>query len=63
MVVGFGINSPKAGSKMLEAGADGIIIASGLTKIISDFANDREQMLQSLGAFIEQMKKACKIKN
>lgn len=63
LAVGFGISSPEDGSKMLEAGADGIIIASSLVKIISDSANDKEQMLKKLGLFIEQMKNICKNKN
>lgn len=63
LAVGFGISRPEDGSKMLEAGADGIIIASRLIKIISDFANDKEQMMEKLGTFIEQMKKICKTKN
>lgn len=63
LAVGFGISSPEDGSKMLEAGAEGIIIGSSLIKIISDYSDDKKQMLQSLGAFTEQMKKVCKNKN
>lgn len=61
LAVGFGISSPEDGSKMIEAGADGIIIGSSLIKIILQFSEDKKQMLESLGAFTEQMKKVCKI--
>ncbi|MGD9534006.1 MAG: tryptophan synthase subunit alpha [Candidatus Nitrosocosmicus sp.] len=63
LAVGFGISSAQDAAKMIEAGADGIIIGSSLTKIVSDFSDDKSQMLKSLGAFIEQMKKICKITN
>jgi len=63
LAVGFGISSPVDGSKMIEAGADGIIIGSSLIKIIAEFSEDKKQMLDSLGTFLEQMKKVCKITN
>jgi tryptophan synthase alpha chain len=61
LAVGFGISSPEDGAKMIEAGADGIIIGSSLIKTIMEFSEDKKQMLESLGSFIEQMKKVCKI--
>lgn len=63
LAVGFGISTPTDGSRMLEAGADGIIIGSSLIKIISKYLEDKEKMLSNLGNFVEEMKKICKSNN
>lgn len=61
LAVGFGISSPEDGLRMIEAGADGIIIGSVLVKIISNDLNDKGKLLLNLGDFVQQMKKICTV--
>jgi tryptophan synthase alpha chain len=59
LAVGFGISNPSDGKNMLRSGADGIIIASSLMKLIMDNENDKAKMLSYLSKFISELKAIC----
>jgi tryptophan synthase alpha chain len=60
LAVGFGISNPKDAKNMLKSGADGIIIASSIMKLIMENENNKDQMLLKLGSFIKDMKSTCR---
>ncbi len=60
LAVGFGITNPNDGKKILDAGADGIIVGSSLIRIISEFKDDREKMLDAIGNLASDLKKICR---
>ncbi len=60
LAVGFGISNTKDAKDILKSGADGIIIASSIMKLIMDNENDKDQMLLKLGIFIKDLKSICK---
>ena len=60
LAVGFGISNTKDAKNMLKSGADGIIIASSIMKLIMENENNKEQMLLKLGSFIKDLKSICK---
>ncbi len=60
LAVGFGISNPKDAKNMLKSGADGIIIASSIMKLIMENENNKDQMLLKLGSFIKDMKSICR---
>ncbi|MDQ4074499.1 MAG: tryptophan synthase subunit alpha [Thermoproteota archaeon] len=59
LAVGFGISNSSDGKKILDAGADGIIIGSSILKIIMENEGNKQKMLNDLGTFIRDLKKAC----
>jgi tryptophan synthase alpha chain len=60
LAVGFGISNSKDAKNMLKSGADGIIIASSIMKIIMENENNKDQMLLKLGSFIRDLKSVCR---
>jgi tryptophan synthase alpha chain len=60
LAVGFGISNTKDAKNMLKSGADGIIIASSIMKLIMENENDKDQMLLKLGSFIKDLKSICR---
>ena len=60
LAVGFGISNPKDAKNMLKSGADGIIIASSIMKLIMENENNKDQMLLKLGSFIKDLKSICR---
>jgi tryptophan synthase alpha chain len=60
LAVGFGISNTKDAKNMLKSGADGIIIASSLMKLIMENENNKDQMLLKLGSFIKDLKSICR---
>jgi tryptophan synthase alpha chain len=60
LAVGFGISNTKDAKNMLKSGADGIIIASSIMKLIMENENNKDQMLLKLGNFIKDMKSICR---
>ena len=60
LAVGFGISNPKDARNMLKSGADGIIIASSIMKLIMENENNKDQMLLKLGSFVKDMKSICR---
>jgi tryptophan synthase alpha chain len=60
LAVGFGISNTKDAKHMLKSGADGIIIASSIMKLIMENENNKDQMLLKLGSFIRDLKSICR---
>jgi tryptophan synthase alpha chain len=60
LAVGFGISNTKDAKNMLKSGADGIIIASSIMKLIMENENNKDQMLLKLGSFIKDLKSICR---
>src|ERR687890_867323 len=60
LAVGFGISNTKDAKNMLKSGADGIIIASSIMKLIMENEHDKDQMLLKLGSFIKDLKSICR---
>jgi tryptophan synthase alpha chain len=67
LAVGFGISNPSHVKFMIRAGADAIIIASAIIKIIKSHATledinknkYKEEMLKNVSSFVSSIKKAC----
>ena len=60
LCAGFGISNPEHVRSVLEAGADGAIVGSALVKIIENKLNNKQVMLNNIGAFIKQLKQATR---
>ncbi|MFL6348499.1 MAG: tryptophan synthase subunit alpha [Nitrososphaeraceae archaeon] len=62
VAVGFGITKPSHVRFMIEAGADAVIVGSAIVNKIksSNNRNGKREMLNRLGSYITQMKRACK---
>ncbi len=56
--VGFGISTPQQAAEVAKAGADGVIIASRIVKIIEKNQNNPKKMKQELTDFIAAVKSA-----
>jgi len=63
LAVGFGISTPKDGQRMIQAGADGIIVGSSLINIITKNENDKSKMMAELDIFIKNLKVICRVPN
>jgi len=63
LAVGFGISTPKDGQRMIESGADGIIVGSSLVNIITKNEHDQSKMLSELDIFVKELKTICKDSN
>ncbi|WP_206483920.1 tryptophan synthase subunit alpha [Thalassotalea sp. G2M2-11] len=57
-VIGFGISTPNQVKSALSTGASGAISGSAVVKIIENNLANEQQMLGSLGQFVQQMKAA-----
>lgn len=55
---GFGIATPEQVKQAIKLGADGAISGSAIVKIIERNLTDQTQLLQELGEFVKNMKKA-----
>ena len=62
VVVGFGISEPEHVRYMINAGADGVIIASAILDIIKSNLKSPTLGLK-IKSFVEGMKTACQSKN
>lgn len=62
VVVGFGISKPEHVRYMIDAGADGVIIASAILDIIKSNLKSPALGLK-IKSFVESMKSACQSKN
>ena len=58
--VGFGISKPKHVKEVINAGADGAIVASAILNIITENLENKEKMLQKVGEFCAELKEATK---
>ncbi len=63
LAVGFGISTPIDGQRMIEAGADGIIVGSSLINIITKNEHDHSKMMSELDIFVKGLKTICKVPN
>ena len=63
LAVGFGISTPKDGLRMIESGADGIIVGSSLINIITKNMPDQSKMMSELDIFVKELKAICKVPN
>lgn len=63
LAVGFGISTPKDGQRMIESGADGIIVGSSLVSIITKNEHYQSKMLSDLDIFVKELKIICKVSN
>ena len=60
LAVGFGISSAKDARRMIESGADGIIVGSFLINIITKYMHDKSKMMSELDNFVKGLKAVCK---
>ena len=60
LAVGFGISSAKDARRMIEAGADGIIVGSSLINIITKYMHDKGKMMSELDNFVKGLKAVCR---
>ena len=58
LCVGFGISKPDHVKEVLEAVANGTIVGSAIINIIKDNLDDKNKMLDSIGTYVKQLKKA-----
>ncbi len=63
LAVGFGISNAQDGKKMIESGADGIIVGSSLIRIITKNEHDQSKMMSELDIFVKELKAICKVPN
>lgn len=62
-VVGFGISRPEHVEEVINAGSDGVIVASALLELISQNLYDKEDMLRKISSFTRELKEATKRKS
>lgn len=60
LAVGFGISSAKDARRMIESGADGIIVGSSLINIITKYIYDNGKMMSELDNFVKGLKAVCR---
>lgn len=58
--VGFGISNPEQVKEVIKSGADGAIVASAILNIITENLENKDEMLQKIGKFCRELKKATK---
>ena len=61
LCVGFGISKPEHVKSIVKAGADGVIIGSAIIDLIAKNINNREKMLNDIGAYVMSMKDATRV--
>ena len=61
LAVGFGVSKPQHVKRIIEAGADGVIVGSAFIDLIQKNKNDTASMLRELEATASELKKATKI--
>ncbi len=60
IAVGFGISKPEHVKEVINAGADGAIVASAILNLITENLQNKEKMLQNIGSFCRELKNATK---
>ena len=60
LAVGFGISTAKDARRMIESGADGIIVGSSLINIITKHMLDKSKMMSELDNFVKGLKAVCR---
>ena len=59
--VGFGISKPEHVKKILNLGADGVIVGSAIIRKIEENLEDKHKMIEKIANFTYELKKATKI--
>ena len=59
---GFGISSPHHVENIIKSGADGAIVGSAIIDIIAKNINNKVKMLDGVGYFVKELKKASKLR-
>ena len=54
--VGFGISTPEQAREIARS-ADGVVVGSAIVRLIEEFGEDQPQMLQKVGALVQDLKK------
>jgi tryptophan synthase alpha chain len=60
LAVGFGISKPEHVRAVLEAGAEGAIVGSGIVNQVGGYKNDTERMLQEIEDYVKSLKSASR---
>jgi tryptophan synthase alpha chain len=60
LAVGFGVSKPEHTKRIIEAGADGVIVGSAFVNIIRKHQSDVGRMLEELEALASKLKEATK---
>ena len=61
LCVGFGISNPKHVKSVIKGGANGAIVGSAIIELIAKNINNKEKMLNDIGAYIKTMKDATRV--
>lgn len=59
-IVGFGISSPDQVKSVINAGANGAIVASAILNIITENLSDKDKMKKEIAGFCRELKEATK---
>ena len=60
LAVGFGISKPEHVRAVLEAGAEGAIVGSGIVNQVESYKNDTEGMLSEIERYVNSLKLSTK---
>ena len=60
MAVGFGVSKPEHAKRIVEAGADGVIVGSAFVNIVHNHQSDVGRMREELEALARKLKEATK---
>ncbi len=60
LAVGFGISKPEHARRIVEAGADGVIVGSAFVNIVYKYQSNIRKMLEELEALAGRLKEAIK---
>ncbi len=60
LAVGFGISKPEHVKAVLEAGAEGAIVGSGIVNQVQTYKDDTERMLAEIERYVNSLKSASK---
>jgi tryptophan synthase alpha chain len=58
--VGFGLSKPEQVKQVINAGADGAIVASALIDVVSENLNEKEKMEMQIATLCREMKEATR---
>ena len=63
LAVGFGVSKPEHAKRIVDAGAEGVIVGSAFVNIIQRYQSNIGKMLEELEALATELKEAVKRKN
>lgn len=56
VVVGFGISGPENAKKMIDAGADGVVVGSAIVSMVEKNPENTDELRESLKNFVSELK-------